>query len=163
MLEESLSVTSESEADRTRSTFEDSEAYAFKTWCRYVLNAVSTSDRTTRISYLTSQMSDFRTRLSSKSYSKTLPVGVADAGSVITATYAQGADYIMANIHPWFGGVPIDEAAGWTWEYFQGNTVSVSEAVSVSHILLLSIGVRSSYGSLSCWTERNRKNKGKSS
>ncbi|GAA5994614.1 hypothetical protein JCM5350_003964 [Sporobolomyces pararoseus] len=96
----------------------------------YVLNAVSTSDATTRISYLTSQMSDFRTRLSSKSYSKTLPVGVADAGSVITATYAQGADYIMANIHPWFGGVPIDEAAGWTWEYFQDNTVSVSEAVS---------------------------------
>jgi len=40
----------------------------------------------------------------------------------------------MANIHPWFGGVPIDESAGWTWEYFQENTVAAAEAASVTYI-----------------------------
>jgi len=43
----------------------------------------------------------------------------------------------MANTHPWFGGVPIDQSAGWTWEYFQKNTIAAAEAASVrSHFLM---------------------------
>lgn len=29
-----------------------------------------------------------------------LPVGTSDAGSVITSKLAAGADFIMANVHP---------------------------------------------------------------
>ncbi|GAA6020538.1 hypothetical protein JCM11491_000787 [Sporobolomyces phaffii] len=98
----------------------------------YVLNAVSPSDTAVRISYLNSEMSAFRTRLASKSYSKTLPVGVSDAGSIFTtgATLVEGSDYIMANVHPWFGGVDIKDAAGWTWEFFEENDVAVAQAAS---------------------------------
>ncbi|GAA5926995.1 uncharacterized protein JCM15063_000427 [Sporobolomyces koalae] len=96
----------------------------------YVLNAVSPADTTTRISYLTDQMSAFRTRIAAKGYSKTIPVGVADAGSVFTTTFASGADYIMANVHPWFGGVPIEQAAGWTWDFFEQNDVTVAQAAA---------------------------------
>ena len=33
-------------------------------------------------------------------------------------------------MHPWFGGVPVEQAAGWTWEFFEENDVAISEAVS---------------------------------
>lgn len=26
--------------------------------------------------------------------------------------------------HPWFGGVPIDQAANWTWNFFEQNDVA---------------------------------------
>ncbi|GAA5895490.1 uncharacterized protein JCM6883_001524 [Sporobolomyces salmoneus] len=99
----------------------------------YVLNAdplSSTDNAASRISYLTSQMSAFRTRLASKNYGKTLPVGTSDAGSEFTSTYVAGADYIMANVHPWFGGVNVDDAAGWTWEFFEENNVVLAEAAA---------------------------------
>lgn len=34
----------------------------------------------------------------------------------------------MANVHPFFGGLPIDEAADWTWLFFEGNDVNVAAA-----------------------------------
>ena len=35
----------------------------------------------------------------------------------------------MANVHPWFGDVNIDDAATWTWQFFQTNDVSISYEV----------------------------------
>lgn len=40
----------------------------------------------------------------------------------------------MANVHPWFGGVNIADAAGWTWEFFEENDVVVAEAATVSYL-----------------------------
>lgn len=57
---------------------------------------------------------------------KYIPVGTADAGSMITTTLASGADYVMANVHPWFGGLPVDQAAGWVWEYTNTNAPSTA-------------------------------------
>lgn len=48
---------------------------------------------------------------------KTIPVGTADAGSMITTSLGQGSDYVMANVHAWFGGLPVDQAADWVWSY----------------------------------------------
>ena len=36
----------------------------------------------------------------------------------------------MANVHPWFANVSIDQAAGWTWEFFQENNIAQSQAVT---------------------------------
>jgi hypothetical protein len=33
----------------------------------------------------------------------------------------RGLTVIMANVHPFFGGLPIQQAAGWTWDYFHQN------------------------------------------
>ncbi|SNX87734.1 uncharacterized protein MEPE_06444 [Melanopsichium pennsylvanicum] len=57
---------------------------------------------------------------------KYIPIGTADAGSMITTQLATGADYIMANVHPWFGGVPVDQAAGWIYEYTNTNEPSTA-------------------------------------
>lgn len=95
----------------------------------YILNS---DNKATAINFLISQMASFRTQLAALNLPKTLPVGTADAGSAFTNanTLAAGSDFIMANVHPWFGGVPVDQAAGWTWEFFEENDVAISEAVS---------------------------------
>ncbi|KPV74362.1 glycoside hydrolase family 17 protein [Rhodotorula graminis WP1] len=61
---------------------------------------------------------------------KSLPVGTSDAGSSFNAALTEGSDYIMANVHPWFGGLAIDQAAGWTWDFFEQNDVVLAEAAS---------------------------------
>jgi exo-beta-1,3-glucanase (GH17 family) len=59
------------------------------------------------------------------SLSKSLPIGTADAGSALTLPLCEGVDYFMANVHPWFGDVSIDDAAVWTWQFFQDFDVDI--------------------------------------
>ncbi|KAG0152166.1 hypothetical protein CROQUDRAFT_667483 [Cronartium quercuum f. sp. fusiforme G11] len=56
---------------------------------------------------------------------KAIPLGTADAGSAVTKELCAGTDYVMANVHPWFGKVPIEQSAAWTWQFFQDFDVSV--------------------------------------
>jgi hypothetical protein len=75
---------------------------------------LGSTDQTTAISYITSQISTFNDSLKALNLDKTIPIGTADAGSVYTSTIATGVDEYLANVHPWFGGVNISDAAGWT-------------------------------------------------
>ncbi|KAK0521971.1 hypothetical protein OC842_006609 [Tilletia horrida] len=84
----------------------------------YLLNGGSEAD-------LIQKITDMRTLLAGMNLPKTLPVGTGDAGSMITAALAAASDYIQANIHPWFGEVPVELASGWTWDYAMTNTPSV--------------------------------------
>ncbi|GAA6025557.1 hypothetical protein JCM10207_008897 [Rhodosporidiobolus poonsookiae] len=95
----------------------------------YILGQLE-SARSTAISYIQQLIQSFNSSLQSLNLGKHIPVGTADAGSVYTTELATGIDIYLANVHPWFGGVPIDQAAGWTWDYFTENDVSVSEAVA---------------------------------
>jgi hypothetical protein len=38
----------------------------------------------------------------------------------------------MANVHPWFGNVSINDAAGWTADFFQQTDVIQAQALSNS-------------------------------
>lgn len=60
------------------------------------------------------------------SLSKHLPVGVSDAGGLLTVYLSEKIDYFMANVHPWFGALAIDDAAAWTWQFFQWNNVEIA-------------------------------------
>ncbi|BGP56518.1 hypothetical protein JCM8202_004586 [Rhodotorula sphaerocarpa] len=93
----------------------------------YVLNA---DDKATAISYIGSQINAFKPKLAALNLPKTLPIGTADAGSSFNNALAETGDFLMANVHPWFGKVPIDQAAGWTWDFFTQNDVAVADAVS---------------------------------
>lgn len=57
----------------------------------------------------------------------TIPVGTADAGSFFNNEVLSAVDYGMSNVHPWFANVSIDQAAGWTAEFFQENNVVVAQ------------------------------------
>lgn len=50
---------------------------------------------------------------------QTIPIGTGDAGSAVTRELCEGTDFVMANVHPWHGGLPVEQAAQWTWQFFQ--------------------------------------------
>ena len=57
-----------------------------------------------------------------------LPVATSDLGDSWTAGLAQSTDIVMSNIHPFFAGVPVEQASGWTWDFWQSHdTVLVQD------------------------------------
>jgi len=36
----------------------------------------------------------------------------------------------MANVHPWFGNVSIDQGAAWTYQFFEEQNVKPAAALS---------------------------------
>ncbi|KAL1739825.1 glycoside hydrolase family 17 protein, partial [Schizophyllum fasciatum] len=83
---------------------------------------------TTAAEMLVANITDTRSMLSDIGVS--LSVGTADAGAYFNEKLLSKVDYGMANVHPWFGDVSIDDAATWMWTFFQTNDVSLSEKVS---------------------------------
>lgn len=61
----------------------------------------------------------------------------------------------MANVHPWFGNVSIDDAADWTATFFQETDVDAATALSNDPIMYIaetgwpSVSTSSSYMSTS--------------
>ncbi|WWD05203.1 hypothetical protein V865_003276 [Kwoniella europaea PYCC6329] len=101
----------------------------------YILNTAGT-DSTTSSIYLsasktiTDKITEVKSAIAGLGLSKTLPVGTSDAGSVMSKTLGEGIDYFMANVHPWFGSVSIDDAAQWTWDFFQEFDVEPASLAS---------------------------------
>lgn len=60
-----------------------------------------------------------RANLTTKGMS--LPVATSDLGDKWTAQLAQQSDYVMANIHPFFGGINANDAADWTYSFWEGH------------------------------------------
>ena len=50
-----------------------------------------------------------------------LPVATSDLGDDWSTELANDSDYLMSNIHPFFAGVPADEAADWTINFWNNN------------------------------------------
>lgn len=67
--------------------------------------------------------------LSSLNLGKTIPVGNADAGSYFNTMVLEAVNYGMSNVHPWFANQSIENAAGWTAEFF--NTTNVQFAATL--------------------------------
>lgn len=68
-------------------------------------------------------INDTRTMLASLNLGKTIPVGNADAGSYFNTKVLEAVDYGMSNVHPWFANQSIENAAGWVYEFFEGQNV----------------------------------------
>lgn len=67
-------------------------------------------------------ISGVRTNLTSLGYTG-LSVASSDLGDNWTKYPAlvSAVDYVMANIHPFFAGVPATEASGWTYSFYANN------------------------------------------
>lgn len=71
------------------------------------------------VTELGSLLDDVRTNITGKGLS--LPVATSDLGDDWTSDLASRSDYIMSNIHPFFGGVNADDAASWTYSFWENN------------------------------------------
>ena len=52
----------------------------------------------------------------------------------------------MSNIHPFFGGVVIDQAASWTWNFWQDHDVAVTKGMTGKQHVISEFGWPSAGG-----------------
>jgi exo-beta-1,3-glucanase (GH17 family) len=83
------------------------------------------------------QLADIATGVKSNFTAKSinLPVAISDLGTSWNAQMVDAVDVVMSNIHPFFGGVPAAQAAGWTWDFWQNNDVVLTQGTSKTQII----------------------------
>jgi exo-beta-1,3-glucanase (GH17 family) len=64
-----------------------------------------------------------------------MPVATSDLGDKWTAQLATAADAVMANVHPFFGGIPVEDAASWTWTFWQTHNVILTSGTNKPQII----------------------------
>lgn len=64
-----------------------------------------------------------------------LPVATSDLGDRWTAALASEVDVVMSNIHPFFAGVEVEEATGWTWNFWQTKDVVLTKGTTKKNII----------------------------
>ncbi|KAF2715488.1 glycoside hydrolase family 17 protein [Pleomassaria siparia CBS 279.74] len=65
-----------------------------------------------------------------------LPVATSDLGDNWTGDLATKVDVVMSNVHPFFAGVDVKVAAGWTWNFWQTHDVVLTTAdTSIKQII----------------------------
>lgn len=79
---------------------------------------------------LIDNIQDTRKMLADMNLPKTIPVGNSDAGAWFNTRVLQAVDYGMANVHPWFANVTIQDAASWTNQFFQETNVQPASRLS---------------------------------
>lgn len=62
-----------------------------------LFHLVNSANQATGTAYIVSKMATFRAMLATAKITG-IPVGTADAGSVVTAALSVGSDYVMANV-----------------------------------------------------------------
>jgi exo-beta-1,3-glucanase (GH17 family) len=72
---------------------------------------------------LISNITDTRNQLKALNLKNTPKVGNSDAGSYFNTLVLEAIDYGMSNVHPWFASTTIQDAAGWTYEFFEETNV----------------------------------------
>ena len=55
-----------------------------------------------------------------------LPIALSDLGDNWTSDMATQVDVVMSNVHPFFAGVEVDKAAGWTWDFWSTHDVALT-------------------------------------
>lgn len=98
-----------------------------------VLYSGGFSDQSTAQKALTTYLQEVRSNLTAKGLK--VPVATSDLGDNWTADLLEASDLVMANVHPFFGGVPVDQAAAWTIEFFNEHDVSLTTSDNKSAII----------------------------
>jgi exo-beta-1,3-glucanase (GH17 family) len=79
-----------------------------------------------------------KTNMSAKYNS--LPVASSDLGDNWTTDLASQVDVVMSNVHPFFGGVTVDQAAAWTWSFWQSHDVYLTQGLTGKTHVISEIG-----------------------
>ncbi|KAJ6532031.1 glycoside hydrolase family 17 protein [Mycena capillaripes] len=58
-----------------------------------------------------------------------ITIGTSDAGSYFNNLVLEAVDYGMANVHPWFADSKVEDAAGWTADFFSETDLKAAAAV----------------------------------
>ncbi|CAI5759439.1 unnamed protein product [Candida verbasci] len=75
-----------------------------------------------------------------------IPIGTAEIGSLIDADLLRNCDFVGANIHPFFGGVPVEEASQWTLQFLNHQIQPRNQGINTP-IIISEVGWPSGGGS----------------
>ncbi|KAI1330003.1 glycoside hydrolase superfamily [Xylariaceae sp. FL0255] len=64
-----------------------------------------------------------------------LPVATSDLGANWTPTLANFSDYIMGNVHPFFSGEPVGDAANWATSFWDGQISSFKKSDASKNVI----------------------------
>ncbi|KAF1938004.1 glycoside hydrolase [Clathrospora elynae] len=69
-----------------------------------------------------------------------LPVAMADLGDNWTGDMATQVDIVMSNVHPFFAGIDVSEAAAWTWNFWEDHDVKLTANSAGIHQIIAEVG-----------------------
>ena len=85
------------------------------------------------LAQLSTYISGVRANLTSRGFN--IPIASADLGDNWTSSLAEVVDVVMANVHPFFGGVPAAQAAGWTYTFWTGHDVILTQGTNKGNVI----------------------------
>ncbi|EEH02812.1 endo-beta-1,3-glucanase [Histoplasma capsulatum G186AR] len=98
-----------------------------------LFRAKNSEPAATTIATLSKYMQEVKSQL--KAMGADMPVATSDLGDDWTPELARVADAVMANVHPFFAGVPVKDAASWTWTFWQGHNVPLTKGTNTPQII----------------------------
>lgn len=82
---------------------------------------------------LISYMNDVRDELKKRNLD--LPVATSDLGDNWNEELAKEADLVMSNVHPFFAGVTVEDAASWTYTFWTGHDASLTKGTDKKQVI----------------------------
>ncbi|KAK6504967.1 hypothetical protein TWF481_006900 [Arthrobotrys musiformis] len=99
-------------------------------------------------SALVQMLGQVRQNFTTLGYSK-LNITTSDLGSAWTYNLAAAVDTLMANVHPFFAGVTVDDAPDWTWLFTENNDVAIArQTTNNPNVIVSEVGWPSGGGTL---------------
>lgn len=78
-------------------------------------------------------MDDVRSALKNRSID--MPVATSDLGDDWNKGLAQAADLVMSNVHPFFAGVTVDDAASWTYSFWTSHDEALTQGTDKKQVI----------------------------
>ncbi|KAL2849197.1 glycoside hydrolase superfamily [Aspergillus pseudoustus] len=64
-----------------------------------------------------------------------IKVATSDLGDNWDSTLTAATDVVMSNVHPFFGGVEVDNAASWTWSFWNNHNAPLTKGTSKGNVI----------------------------
>ena len=64
-----------------------------------------------------------------------LQIATSDLGDSWTQALTENVDFVMSNIHPFFAGVTVEQAAGWTWNFWQQFDTVLTKGTTKQNVI----------------------------
>ncbi|KAL4788669.1 glucan endo-1,3-beta-glucosidase btgC [Aspergillus varians] len=95
----------------------------------YRAGSTKSEARTNIISYMNEVRSHF------EDHDINIKIATSDLGDNWDSTLANATDVVMSNVHPFFGGVEVDNAASWTWSFWNSHDVPLTKDTTKGNII----------------------------
>ncbi|KAL5334355.1 glucan endo-1,3-beta-glucosidase btgC [Aspergillus crustosus] len=64
-----------------------------------------------------------------------LKVATSDLGDNWDETLTAATDVVMSNVHPFFGGVEVEDAAAWTWSFWNNHNAPLTQGTNKGNVI----------------------------